>query len=257
MAEIEIRNVTKCYETKKGPYKALDTVNLSIEKNEFICVIGPSGCGKTTLLNMIAGLLTPTTGEIKVQNELVTGPGKGKGVVFQQYALYPWLTVMDNVAFGLRLKHVPKEERERIAQKYIDIVGLSKFTKSYPKELSGGMKQRVALARAYAANSEILLMDEPFGALDAQTRAQLQENLLQTWQTEKKTCFFITHDVDEAVLLATKVIIMSAGPGRINEMVPIDLPYPRNQATKLLPRYNEIKNELWNKVYREYLEHSK
>jgi len=257
MAEIEIKNVTKCYETKKGLYKALDTVNISIEKNEFICVIGPSGCGKTTLLNMIAGLLPPTTGEIKVQNELVTGPGKGKGVVFQQYALYPWLTVMDNVAFGLRLKHVPKEERERIAQKYIDIVGLSKFTKSYPKELSGGMKQRVALARAYAANSEILLMDEPFGALDAQTRAQLQENLLQTWQTEKKTCFFITHDVDEAVLLATKVIIMSAGPGRINEMVPIDLPYPRNQATKLLPRYNEIKNELWNKVYREYLEHSK
>ena len=257
MAEIEIRNVTKSYETKNGLYKALDTVNFEIEKNEFICVIGPSGCGKTTLLNMIAGLLMPTTGEIKVAGEVVTGPGKGKGVVFQQYALYPWMNVLDNVAFGLKLKHVAKEEREKIAMKYIDIVGLSKFAKHYPKELSGGMKQRVALARAYTANSDILLMDEPFGALDAQTRAQLQENLLNTWQTEKKTCFFITHDVDEAVLLATKVVIMSAGPGRITEVIPIDLPYPRNQATKLLPEHNQIKNQIWTKAYKEYLEHTK
>jgi len=257
MAEIEFLNVTKSYETKTGLYKALDTINFEIEKNEFICVIGPSGCGKTTLLNMIAGLLMPTTGEIKVQGKTVTGPGDGKGVVFQQYALYPWLNVLDNAAFGLKMRHISKKEREKVARKYIDIVGLTKFANHYPKELSGGMKQRVALARAYAANSEILLMDEPFGSLDAQTRAQLQENLLNTWQTEKKTCFFITHDVDEAVLLATKVVIMSTGPGRITEVIPIDLPYPRNQATKLMPEYNEIKNQIWSKVYKEYLEHTK
>lgn len=257
MPEIEVIDVSKTYETKNGPYLALDTVNFSAEKNEFICVVGPSGCGKTTLLSMISGLLKPTTGTIRVHGEEVSGPGHGKGVVFQQYALYPWLTVLKNVEFGMAMKHVPKSEREAVARKYIHIVGLDKFVDSYPKELSGGMKQRVALARAYATNPEVLLMDEPFGALDAQTRAQLQENLLQTWQTEKKTCFFITHDVDEAVLLATRVVIMSAGPGRIREIMPVDLPYPRNQETKLTPQYNEIKNLIWNKVYREYLAHTK
>ena len=255
--EIEIVNVTKSFETRYGPYLALDTVNLDVDKNEFICVIGPSGCGKTTLLNLIAGLVSPSTGTITVHGDLVTRPGKGKGVVFQQYALYPWLTVLENISFGLKLKHVPKQEREMIARKYISVVGLDKFIDSHPKELSGGMKQRVALARAYATQPDILLMDEPFGALDAQTRAQLQENLLQTWQQEKKTCFFITHDVDEAVLLATKVVIMSTGPGHIREILSIDLPYPRNQMTKLLPLYNEIKNSIWNKVYKEYLEEVK
>ena len=217
--EIEIQGVTKSYETREGSFLALEEVNLDVEKNEFICVVGPSGCGKTTLMNIIAGLNPPSTGTVKVRGELVTGPGKGKGVVFQQYALYPWLTVEKNVEFGLRMKGVEKEKRREIAQKYIKIVGLEKFAKSYPKELSGGMKQRVAIARAYTTGPEVLLMDEPFGALDAQTRAQLQENLLNTWQQEKKTCFFITHDVEEAVLLSTKVIIMSAGPGRIREIV--------------------------------------
>ena len=228
-----------------------------MEQNEFICVVGPSGCGKTTLLNIIAGLCKPTTGTVKVRGELVTGPGKGKGVVFQQYALYPWLTVEKNVEFGMRMKGVPKAERAEIAKKYIDLVGLSKFAKAYPKELSGGMKQRVAIARAYATAPEVLLMDEPFGALDAQTRAQLQENLLKTWEQERKTCFFITHDVEEAVLLATKIIIMSAGPGHITEIVPVTLPYPRTQQTKLTSEFNELKNQIWNKVYREYLEHTK
>ena len=226
-------------------------------ENEFICVVGPSGCGKTTLMNIIAGLNPPSTGTVKVRGELVTGPGKGKGVVFQQYALYPWLTVEKNVEFGLRMKGVEKEKRREIAQKYIKIVGLEKFAKSYPKELSGGMKQRVAIARAYTTGPEVLLMDEPFGALDAQTRAQLQENLLNTWQQEKKTCFFITHDVEEAVLLSTKVIIMSAGPGRIREIVDVHLPYPRDQETKLTPEFNELKNQIWNKVYKEYLENAK
>lgn len=255
--EIEISGVTQEFEKKDGKFLALDTVNLNVEQNEFICVVGPSGCGKTTLLNIIAGLCKPTTGTVKVRGELVTGPGKGKGVVFQQYALYPWLTVEKNVEFGMRMKGVSKAERAEIAKKYIDLVGLSKFAKAYPKELSGGMKQRVAIARAYATAPEVLLMDEPFGALDAQTRAQLQENLLKTWEQERKTCFFITHDVEEAVLLATKIIIMSAGPGHITEIVPVTLPYPRTQQTKLTSEFNELKNQIWNKVYREYLEHTK
>lgn len=255
--EIEISGVTQEFEKKDGKFLALDTVNLNVEQNEFICVVGPSGCGKTTLLNIIAGLCKPTTGTVKVRGELVTGPGKGKGVVFQQYALYPWLTVEKNVEFGMRMKGVPKAERAEIAKKYIDLVGLSKFAKAYPKELSGGMKQRVAIARAYATAPEVLLMDEPFGALDAQTRAQLQENLLKTWEQERKTCFFITHDVEEAVLLATKIIIMSAGPGHITEIVPVTLPYPRTQQTKLTSEFNELKNQIWNKVCREYLEHTK
>lgn len=255
--EIEISGVTQVFEKKDGKFLALDTVNLNVEQNEFICVVGPSGCGKTTLLNIIAGLCKPTTGTVKVRGELVTGPGKGKGVVFQQYALYPWLTVEKNVEFGMRMKGVPKAERAEIAKKYIDLVGLSKFAKAYPKELSGGMKQRVAIARAYATAPEVLLMDEPFGALDAQTRAQLQENLLKTWEQERKTCFFITHDLEEAVLLATKIIIMSAGPGHITEIVPVTLPYPRTQQTKLTSEFNELKNQIWNKVYREYLEHTK
>lgn len=255
--EIVISGVTKKYERRDGEFLALDRVDLEIEKNEFVCVVGPSGCGKTTLLNMIAGLFPPTTGSIKVKGEEVQGPGKGKGVVFQQYALYPWLTVERNVEFGLKMKGIPEKERKEIAKRYIKTVGLEDFSKSYPKELSGGMKQRVAIARAYATNPDVLLMDEPFGALDAQTRAQLQENLLNTWQKERKTCFFITHDVEEAVLLATKIIIMSARPGRIRETVEVNLPYPRNQETKLAKEFNELKNSIWNKVYKEYLETSK
>ncbi|HJA25780.1 MAG TPA: ABC transporter ATP-binding protein [Candidatus Fournierella merdigallinarum] len=255
--EIEISGVTKSYEGRDGRFLALDTVDLNVQRNEFICVVGPSGCGKTTLMNIVAGLLAPTTGSVRVRGEEVTGPGKGKGVVFQQYALYPWLTVQKNVEFGLKMKRVEKQRRRELAEKYIRLVGLEKFAGAYPKELSGGMKQRVAIARAYATDPEVLLMDEPFGALDAQTRAQLQENLLNTWQSEKKTCFFITHDVEEAVLLATKIIIMSAGPGRIREIVDVDLPYPRNQQTKLTPAFNELKNDIWNKVYREYLANAK
>lgn len=255
--EIEISKVTKSFEKRDGMFLALDEVNLNVDKCEFICVVGPSGCGKTTLMNIIAGLYLPSTGTVRVKGELVQGPGKGKGVVFQQYALYPWLTVEKNVEFGLKMKGMAKEERQEIARKYIHIVGLDKFARSYPKELSGGMKQRVAIARAYATNPEVLLMDEPFGALDAQTRAQLQENLLNTWQQERKTCFFITHDVEEAVLLSTKIIIMSAGPGRIREIVDVHLPYPRTQETKLTPEFNELKNMIWNKVYKEYLQNAK
>ncbi|UVI29050.1 ABC transporter ATP-binding protein [Paenibacillus spongiae] len=255
--KIEIKGLSKVYKGRNGDVTALQNTDLTIRQNEFVCVVGPSGCGKTTLLNIIAGLEDATSGSVRVDGQDVRGPGKERGVVFQQYALFPWKTVLKNVEFGLKLRGMGKTERKEIAEKYLNLVGLKDFAHAYPKELSGGMKQRVAIARAYAVQPEVLLMDEPFGALDAQTRAQLQEELLKTWQTEKKTCFFITHDVDEAVILAQKVIIMSARPGRIKEIVDVDIPYPRDQSTKLDERFVQIKNEIWSKVYREYLEVAK
>lgn len=233
---------------------ALNGINMDILDNEFVCVVGPSGCGKSTLLNIIAGLMEPTSGNVFVDGKKVQGTGVERGVVFQQYALFPWLTVKKNVEFGLRLKNLPEDEIEEIAMKYIRMVDLEKFTNAYPKELSGGMKQRVAIARAYAVNPEVLLMDEPFGALDAQTRTQLQSELLKTWQEERKTCFFITHDVEEAIILAQRVVIMSARPGRIKEIVEIDIPYPRTQETRMDPTFIELKNFIWSRVYQEYLE---
>ena len=223
-------------------------------ENEFICVVGPSGCGKSTLLNIIAGLLEPSSGKVYCDGREVTGTGTERGVVFQQYALFPWLTVKKNVMFGLNLKGIRGKEAEETAMKYIKMVQLEDFVNHYPKELSGGMKQRVAIARAYAVNPSILLMDEPFGALDAQTRTQLQTELLKTWEKEQKTCFFITHDVDEAIILAQKVIIMSARPGRIKEIVDIDIPHPRTQETKMTQKFLELKNHIWGQVYQEYLE---
>lgn len=255
--KIEISGLSKVYKGRNGDVTALQNTDLTIRQNEFVCVVGPSGCGKTTLLNIIAGLEEATSGSVKVDGNEVKGPGKDRGVVFQQYALFPWKTVQKNVEFGLKLRGLSKKERMETAQRYLEIVGLKDFAQAYPKELSGGMKQRVAIARAYAVQPEVLLMDEPFGALDAQTRAQLQEELLKTWQREQKTCFFITHDVEEAVILAQKVIIMSARPGRIKEIVEVDIPYPRDQSTKLDERFVQIKNEIWSKVYREYLEVAK
>ena len=253
--KVQIKAVEKIYEGRNGKTVALNGVNLDIYDNEFICVVGPSGCGKSTLLNIIAGLHKPTSGEVLVDGVKVEGTGVDRGVVFQQYALFPWLTVKKNVEFGLTLKKgLSKKEIEETAMKYIKMVDLEKFVNSYPKELSGGMKQRVAIARAYAVNPSLLLMDEPFGALDAQTRTQLQTELLKTWDEEKKTCFFITHDVEESILLATKVVVMSARPGRIKEVIDIDIPYPRNQETKMTPRFVELKNYIWNMVYKEYLE---
>ena len=248
--KIEIKNVVKEYHGDHGTTVALNGVNLNILENEFVCVVGPSGCGKSTLLNVLAGLHEATSGECFLDGKRIEGTGVERGVVFQQYALFPWQTVIQNVMFGPQMKRLPKAECQEIARKYIKMVGLEDFENSYPKELSGGMKQRVAIARAYANNPEVLLMDEPFGALDAQTRAQL----IATWEKEKKTCFFITHDVDEAVLLAQRVVIMSARPGRIKRVVDIDIPYPRDQATKNDPRFMELKAEIWNEVYQEYLE---
>ena len=254
MTKLKIDNVVKEYVGNKGKTVALNGVSLDIKENEFICVVGPSGCGKSTLLNIIAGLLEPTSGAVYLDGHKIEGTGVERGVVFQGYALFPWRTVLKNVMFGLEMKRMPKDQAEEIAKKYIKAVGLEGFEHAYPKELSGGMRQRVAIARAYAADPEVLLLDEPFGALDAQTRVQLQSELLNTWEHEKKTCFFITHDVDEAIILAQRVIIMSARPGRIKKIVDIDIPYPRTQATKTDPRFLELKTEIWNEVYQEFLE---
>lgn len=252
--KVKIDHVEKIYDGRKGKMIALNGVDLDIMENEFICVVGPSGCGKSTLLNIIAGLLEPTSGAVYVDGKKVEGTGTERGVVFQQYALFPWLTVMKNVMFGLKLKGMSDEEAKEIAMKYIKMVQLEDFVDSYPKELSGGMKQRVAIARAYAVQPEVLLMDEPFGALDAQTRTQLQSELITTWQEEKKTCFFITHDVEEAIILATKVIVMSARPGRIKTIIDINLPYPRTQELKMSKEFLELKARIWGEVYQEYLE---
>lgn len=251
---VRIDNVVKKFSGRSGEMIALNGVSMEIYDNEFICVIGPSGCGKSTLLNIIAGLLEPTSGAVYVDGKKVEGTGAERGVVFQQYALFPWLTVRKNVEFGLKIKGLGKDEIRETADKYIKMVDLEKFADSYPKELSGGMKQRVAIARAYAVNPEVLLMDEPFGALDAQTRTQLQSELVTTWEEEKKTCFFITHDVEEAVMLATRVVIMSARPGRIKEIVDINIPHPRTQETKLTDEFLKLKNHLWSQIYEEYLE---
>ena len=252
--KVKIDHVEKIYDGRKGKMIALNGVDLDIMENEFICVVGPSGCGKSTLLNIIAGLLEPTSGAVYVDGKKVEGTGTERGVVFQQYALFPWLTVMKNVMFGLKLKGMKDDEAKEVAMKYIKMVQLEDFVDSYPKELSGGMKQRVAIARAYAVQPEVLLMDEPFGALDAQTRTQLQSELIQTWQEEKKTCFFITHYVEEAIILATKVIVMSARPGRIKTIIDINLPYPRTQELKMSKEFLELKAKIWGEVYQEYLE---
>ena len=256
-SKVSLQGVKKIYQGASGDVVALNGVDLEIRNNEFVCVVGPSGCGKSTLLNILAGLDKQTEGQVLVDGKPVNGPSGKRGVVFQQYALFPWLTVRQNIAFGLHNKKLPQREIDDLVERYVHMVALEDFLDSYPKELSGGMKQRVALARAYAMHPSLLLMDEPFGALDAQTRAQLQADLLDIWEKENKTCFFITHDVEEAVLLAQRVVIMSARPGRINKIVDVDIPYPRTQQTRLSPRFTELKNDIWATVYNEYLEDRK
>lgn len=251
--KVKIDQIRKTFDSRSGEVIALNGIDMDIYENEFVTVVGPSGCGKSTLLNIIAGLEKPTSGVVLCDGKEITGTGTERGVVFQQYALFPWLTVKGNVEFGLKLQGIKGSAADEVARKYIKLVDLEDFVNHYPKELSGGMKQRVAIARAYAANPSVLLMDEPFGALDAQTRTQLQEELLHTWESEQKTCFFITHDVEEAILLGGKVVIMSARPGRIKEVVDINIPYPRNQETRMTEEFLKMKNYIWGQVYQEYL----
>ncbi|NBE95574.1 ABC transporter ATP-binding protein [Nonomuraea sp. KC401] len=247
--KISFTDVAKTYPVKDGTFTALDRVSLDIADREFVTVVGPSGCGKSTLMSMAAGLVEPTSGEVLVDGVPVAGPGPDRGVIFQQYALFPWLTVRKNVEFGLKLTDLPAGERRRRAERAIELVGLSDFADALPKTLSGGMKQRCAIARAYAVNPQVLLMDEPFGALDALTRVQLQDQLLDTWSQEQRTVMFITHDVDEAVYLARRVIVMAARPGRIQQIIDVDLPYPRTEEMRLSPEFGRIRNEVWHAVY--------
>ena len=215
LIKLKIDNVYKEYQGRNGKTIALNGVSLDIKENEFICVVGPSGCGKSTLLNIIAGLLEPTSGTVSLDGKVIEGTGVERGVVFQQYALFPWRTVLKNVMFPLEMKKVPKAEAEAIARKYIKSVGLEGFEKSFPKELSGGMKQRVAIARAYAANPEVLLLDEPFGALDVISRGDMQEWLLSMRKRLSRTALLVTHDVDEAIYLSNRILILGGSPAHI------------------------------------------
>jgi NitT/TauT family transport system ATP-binding protein len=248
-AKISVQGVRKTFQLKNEEFVALEHVDLAIADNEFVTVVGPSGCGKSTLMNILAGLETPTSGHALVDGREVSSPGPERGVIFQQYALFPWLTVRKNVEFGLKVAGVPKPQRRERAEYFIRMVGLEQFADALPKMLSGGMKQRCAIARAYAVNPSILLMDEPFGALDALTRVKLQEQLLDTWNREKRTVMFITHDVDEAVFLSNRVIVMAARPGRIYDVIDVDLPYPRDEEVRLSPEFGELRNRVWHSVY--------
>jgi NitT/TauT family transport system ATP-binding protein len=229
-ARVRVDSVSKQYSGQDGPVQALENVSFEVEDGEFVCIVGPSGCGKTTLFRIIAGLESATSGEVYLSGERVEDPTPNMGVVFQEYHLFPWRTVRGNVAFGLEKQGTPKAERRERVDHLIDLVGLEGFSESYPKELSGGMKQRVAIARALAADPELLLMDEPFGAVDAQTREMLQNELLDIWRETEKTVLFVTHDVEEAVKLADRIVVMAKEPGRIRETVAVDLPRPRSRS---------------------------
>jgi NitT/TauT family transport system ATP-binding protein len=238
---LTIRGVTKRFAVGDGELEALAPIDLTIPKGAFVCMIGASGCGKSTLLRIIAGFEEPTTGSVAMYGKAITGPGSVRGMVFQDYALFPWMTVRENISFGPRQRKLPPEEIARIADEFVRMVGLERFAERYPNQLSGGMKQRVAIARVLANDASILLMDEPFGALDALTREQLQNELLQIWKRTGVTTIFVTHSVEEAVLLADRVLVMSAGPGRIENDFRIDLARPRDVSS---PEFNALRRDI-------------
>jgi len=229
---IQIKNINKTFERNKKKVNALEDINLEIDSGKLVCLLGPSGCGKTTLLRLIGGLDEADSGELLEDRNIITGPSKDRGFVFQQYSLFPWLNVLDNAMFGLELNGSSKEENLRRTKIYLESVGLDGFENNYPHELSGGMKQRLAIVRTLVNKTKVLLMDEPFSALDMQNRHKLQEELIRIWKKTKKTIIFVTHDVDESVFLADEVVIMSKRPGRIKKIVKIDLDHPRNRESK-------------------------
>ena len=241
---LEVKNLCKEFESRGGSVTALDDINFKTRQREFICVIGPSGCGKSTLIRILAGLETPTAGQMLLDGHPVSGPGPDRGMVFQGYTLFPWRTVRQNVMFGLEVAGRSRAHAEEEARHWIDLVGLSKFEKSYPHQLSGGMKQRVAIARALANQPRILLMDEPFGALDAQTRARMQSYLLEIWQNIDITILFITHDLDEAIYLADRIEVLKAHPGEIAEVIEVPVPQPRHPDQFLSPEFLATKLRL-------------
>jgi NitT/TauT family transport system ATP-binding protein len=237
------------FKTRTGELRALDDVTIEIPDSHFACIVGASGCGKSTLLNIMAGLVRPTAGTIEVGGEPIEGPGVDRGMVFQSYTLYPWLRVRENVEFGPALKGVSKEERRRISTRLIEEMGLTEFARAYPKELSGGMKQRVAIARALANEPKVLLMDEPFGALDALTRASAQRFLTDIWEQHRRTIAFVTHDIDEAIYLGDTVFVMSRRPGRIQEVVEVDIPRPRSLEDIGTARFAQLKHHILSLIF--------
>lgn len=248
-AKINITDIGKRYQSRQGEVVALEQVNLTVAPEEFMCIVGPSGCGKSTLLRMLAGIGTYDEGTIVLGSAQQVRPLTA--MVFQEYALFPWRTVVDNVAFGLEMRNVDRKTRRAIAHDYLAKVGLTRFANVYPHQLSGGMKQRVAIARALATDPAILLMDEPFAALDAQTRQLMQEELLRIWEAERKTVVYITHSLEEAVMLGDRVALMTARPGRIKQIYPIDLPRPRTQALRTTVAFNELVQTIWDDLVSE------
>lgn len=245
MNVLAIAGVSKTF---PGGTVALQATDLAVQENDFITILGPSGCGKSTLLRMVAGLDTPSGGVIELDGRPVSAPGADRGMVFQSYTLFPWLTVLENVCFGLREKGLPKAEQLAIARPFLQKVGLKGFENHYPKQLSGGMQQRTALARALANAPRILLMDEPFGALDHQTRELMQELLLGIWEAERKTVLFVTHDIDEAIFMGNRVVVMSARPGHIKCDIPVPLEHPRHYAVKTTPAFADLKARLTEEI---------
>jgi ABC-type nitrate/sulfonate/bicarbonate transport system ATPase subunit len=243
-AVLQIAGVERRFAGAGGGTLALQATSLTVAENDFVTILGPSGCGKSTLLRIVAGLDHPTAGEVLLDGTRITAPGADRGMVFQSYTLFPWLDVLDNVCFGLRERGLPRAQQREIAQGFIARVGLNGFEHHYPKQLSGGMQQRTAIARALANNPRILLMDEPFGALDHQTRELMQELLLGIWEAERKTVLFVTHDIDEAVFMAGRVVVMSARPGRIKLDRPVELAHPRHYSVKTTPAFAALKAEL-------------
>jgi ABC-type nitrate/sulfonate/bicarbonate transport system ATPase subunit len=250
---LSVRGVERRFASSTGSTLALQATDLDVDENDFITILGPSGCGKSTLLRIVAGLDTQTAGEVLLDGRPVHGPGADRGMVFQSYTLFPWLSVLDNVCFGLRERGMPRAQQLEIAHGFIVKVGLKGFEHHYPKQLSGGMQQRTALARALANDPRMLLMDEPFGALDHQTRELMQELLLGIWEAQRKTVLFVTHDIDEAVFMGSRVVVMSARPGRIKLDHVVPLPHPRHYSVKTTPPFAALKAELTEAVRTEVI----
>ncbi len=250
MSRLLIEEVSRTFPGLRGrpATRALEPTSITVADNDFICLLGPSGCGKSTLLRIVAGLDRPTTGRVVLDGVPVAGPGADLGMVFQSYTLFPWLTVKQNICFGLREKRMPVADQERLAAHYIARVGLEGFEDHFPKMLSGGMQQRTALARALANDPKVLLLDEPFGALDNQTRALMQELLLGIWEADRKTVLFVTHDIDEAIFMSNRVAVMTARPGRIKSEMPVNLPRPRHYTLKTAPEFSAYKARLTEEI---------
>lgn len=253
MAYLQAQSVSKRFERSGKQVLAIDNFSLTIEEGEFVSIVGPSGCGKSTFLHMVGGFEPIAEGSISVAGQPVSAPGPDRGMLFQDYALFPWRTVLGNVGWSLEVAGMGKQEREERAEHYLDMVGLSSFRDAYPSELSGGMQQRIALARVLAFEPAMLLMDEPFGALDAQTREIMQEELTTIWQRHKRTVLFVTHDIEEAVYLSDRVIVFSARPGRLKADITIDLPRPRKPEIRKSAEFQALRNRIWDMLREEYL----